>query len=1338
MGRRDGPARRGSRRSGPRSPVAFLALLVLLTGVCRSVSGQDAPDEPWRIASESSYTVRGPGGNRVIGFERNVVILHGALVINSDRAEYLDDVHRAVLSGHVVMTQDSTVARGPSAIYDRDARVARFANGVLIERPTGTAVADAGWWFRDDNRFELRGHAAAADTSGTLDADAMTYDTARETFHARGNARMVDDVSGLVVLGQELRYERSTSLATATGDPVAIFTDDDSVEVRTAGDLITFDPVANVAVAQGNVRVERETMVATAGIVRMERASNRVIFREDPVIIDGLTEIRGDRVEMETSEGGRRIVRVKGAARVSNRFLSSRDRPMAPEDAGPVPAPDDGPVPDDAPVPSQDDAAESPDADAPAAEGAPSAADVPTPEDAPAPEIAPIQLPPGLRGGPGDVRGKTRRDLEQRAGELAARVDSATVLEALEEGAPESVRDDVEAAVTEALAVADSAAAAGDSAEVDPTPEWLRIPGEDLPTENLLFGEEVTIFFQDNELVRVDVVGYGRSKFFPNESRGELTEWNDVVGDTLHVWFTESEVDSVMVLGHGVGEYRLAAGEDAMASPEQLKERGKLVEYEAPVIRYDRASEMMHLEGGSQVRYKTMQLRSGTIDFDAPNEVMVAGGDPSPVLVDVGDEIKGSQMRYHLGTEKGEILEGFTRFEDAFYRGDDIWKLGDNVLAVENAEFTTCDRDDPHYHFASKHMKIYLDDKVVAKPIVLRIREIPVFALPFYMASLKKGRHSGFLLPNLELGVDDNRGRFIRNLGYYWAPNDYMDGTLTFDFYPSQDRIVSYLNTRYNVRYRYSGRAAIKYNRDVPRNQKDTAIELSHQQTLSETMTLTGDARFVSSQDIYRDIDDEQRLDRDLRSHLTLNKRWTGSNRSLRVEVERRENLDTGEVDETLPTIQFSQPSRPVMSGEGRSVPGEEPSRNPLRQVYYSLDSRFVSERSKDLVTTVVNDTTRMTSFQEDRNTGSQVRSSLRTTASLGPYLRISPSANGEATWINEDALGDANATRATYSTALTASTNLYGTLLRPIGPTRGIRHVIEPSMSWSWAPEFREYFYVDPADTNGTERDRFTSFGGIGSTQRETNSMSFSLRNLVQTKVEYGGQVHRWDLFTLRNSISYDLLAEDRSQRPLSSLSSSLTILSALPVNQSWTVSHDPYSWGLQRTSVTTRARLNSSMLSFGGSSEPAAGADSLGEGDPAEDPSEVNPVGGGRENPFSGGGTSAGRWSADISHTAQRGSGGDLSSSLVLNSTWSPTRKWQVSYATQYDLKTGENTSQNWSIHRTVHCWEIAFDRRLLGGEWQYYFRVNVTDLPDIQAERGDSFRGRQSVGSSLDSLF
>jgi hypothetical protein len=718
----------------------------------------------------------------------------------------------------------------------------------------------------------------------------------------------------------------------------------------------------------------------------------------------------------------------------------------------------------------------------------------------------------------------------------------------------------------------------------------------------------------------------------------------------------------------------------------------------------------MHLDSGAEVKYKTMTLTSGMIDFDAKKETMSASGDPSPVLIDVEDEIRGNSMNYHLPSEKGEIIQGMTEFENGFYQGEDVWKMGENVLAVDKAIYTTCDLDPPHYHFSCKNMKIYLDDKMVARPVVFKIRNIPVFALPFYMASLKKKRHSGFLLPNLELGVDDNRGRFIRNLGYYWAPNDHTDVTATFDFYPQQDRIVSYLSARYNLRYRFDGRAAVKFNRDVPRDLKETAVELEHRQTFSETMRLTGSARFVSSSSIYRNIDDAQRLNRELQSHATLTKQFSDS-RNLRVDLRRRENLDTESVNETIPTIDFTQPSRPITGRKTRDAGAEESGGSFLDEVYYSLNGRFVRQRDKTVRQGVIvdADSTVGNLVEDETRAGSKVNVDVRSTIDLLRYLRISPSLNTEGVWFDEDEAGNSHAYRATYSTALTGRTEVYGTFLKGVGAVQGFRHVIRPNVSWRWAPKFSKTTFVD---STGTRRNRFPSFGGIGGATGQTNSMSFSVNNLIQTKLLRGEQERRYDLFNLQNSIRYDFLAEERGNKPLSNLSSS----------------------------VTTRARLSSSMFKsfrLAGAepprSEPPVDGDAPRKGD--------DPVGGGWGRPGSGVG-GGGDWSVDVSHTATRtprreGRPGGASSSLVFNSRWSPTANWRVTFNTQYDLQNGDNTTQSWSVQRMVHRWELSFDRRLLGGEWQYYFRISLTDIPDIKVERGDRFQGLPGTGG-LGGLF
>ena len=751
----------------------------------------------------------------------------------------------------------------------------------------------------------------------------------------------------------------------------------------------------------------------------------------------------------------------------------------------------------------------------------------------------------------------------------------------------------------------------------------------------------------------------------------------------------------------------MPAGEDEGQSREVLKERGKLVEYKAPALRYATEDEIMRLQDGAEVNFQALTLTSGEIEMDARNGVMTAGGEPTPKLLDQGDEITGQEMLYHMDSQKGQIRAGRTRFENAYYSGKEVWKMSDRELAVHEGYFTTCDLEDPHYHFTTKQMKIYLNDKIVAKPVVFYVRKIPILIVPYYMASLKKGRNSGFLLPNLELGVDDSRGRFIRNMGYYWAPNDYYDAKLTFDFFPQQERFVGRLNNRYNVRYRFSGNVDFTYDRDEQAGRQEYSLRFNHNQTLSETLSLVGSGTFVSAEDIFINTDDEDRLERDLSSRLTLTKRFGKTNQSLVTTLSQNRNLDTGFIRETLPQVDYSLPSRPILSNDD----GEDAGllRRSLAQTYYNLTAQALHERRETEFDGVVT---------EERNIGSVARSTLRTTLEVGDYVRLTPSTSGVLTWVEEDNVGDNNQFRATYDVSAGATTDLYGMFPQKVGPFQGFRHVITPNATWRWSPEFDEYFFTD---STGAERDRFPTFGSIGSTPGKTNSMSFSVRNLLQTKVASGGNERRYEIFSLTNSLSYNLLARDQGRESLSSLSSTLNVLSGLPVNQTWRVSHDPYSWGLESSSVTTRVRLSSSMLR-----RTSGGGNPYEEGAAGEEEGDRDEVGGIASILGVTGGV--GDWSLDASHTA-RNTGGSASSSFDLNTRWTPNDRWAVTFSTQYDLTSGQNTGQRWSVHRKIHCWELSFDRRLLGREWQYYLRVNITDLPDLKAERSRGLTGSSS---------
>ena len=63
-------------------------------------------------------------------------------------------------------------------------------------------------------------------------------------------------------------------------------------------------------------------------------------------------------------------------------------------------------------------------------------------------------------------------------------------------------------------------------------------------------------------------------------------------------------------------------------------------------------------------------------------------------------------MTFDLISKKGIISKGNTEFNDGFYKGKNIFKEENDVLYINDSQFTTCDKDNPHFHFHSNNMKV--------------------------------------------------------------------------------------------------------------------------------------------------------------------------------------------------------------------------------------------------------------------------------------------------------------------------------------------------------------------------------------------------------------------------------------------------------------------------------------------------------------------------------------------------------------------------------------------------------------------------------------------------------
>ena len=166
-------------------------------------------------------------------------------------------------------------------------------------------------------------------------------------------------------------------------------------------------------------------------------------------------------------------------------------------------------------------------------------------------------------------------------------------------------------------------------------------------------------------------------------------------------------------------------------------------------------------------------------------------------------------MFYNIKTRRGRVIQGVTKYEDGTTQGKVIKKMDEDVLYISSSEYTTCDAPSPHYHFWSKDLKMVVKNKIIARPVVLCFGPLPVMIIPFAVFPARGGRHSGLIIPTY--GESAVQGRYLRNLGYYWVPNDYMDAKGSVDFY-ERFGVLFRGNAQYVKRYQFRGNLLGSFN----------------------------------------------------------------------------------------------------------------------------------------------------------------------------------------------------------------------------------------------------------------------------------------------------------------------------------------------------------------------------------------------------------------------------------------------------------------------------------------------------------------------------------------------
>jgi lipopolysaccharide assembly outer membrane protein LptD (OstA) len=561
----------------------------------------------------------------------------------------------------------------------------------------------------------------------------------------------------------------------------------------------------------------------------------------------------------------------------------------------------------------------------------------------------------------------------------------------------------------------------------------------------------------------------------------------------------------------------------------------------------------MDLYGEGEMQYKETDLKSAKIFIDFETNNIDAVGTPSdsfpgkfkgtPVLVDKGETYDGITMKFNFKTSRGFISNAGSKLEGAIYTGEKIKRMDKETYFIEDGIYTTCDETPPHYYFYAHQMKVIQKEQIVARWIWLYFGGVPFpIPIPFAVFPIESGRRSGIMIPSF--GDDANYGYYFSRFGYFWAINDYMDVNM-YSTYFTRGSYDLDSRFRYAKRYNFSGNIQADYIYRKNGVSTDPAfstsnnwnLTINHNQTIDPTLRLDANLQYSSSNYAAQNVTNlNQVLQSTIYSNATLFKNWEESGNSLSLSYSRSQDLQSGNINEILPNLTFSMGQKyPFRS---KDVTND--------QKWYELWGLSYSGQFENIRNKSNGDLSIRGGFNHQLSTSFSPK--------IG-YFNFTPNFSYNERWYNKytdekiirspytgyDSLDISDGYKLsavrTFNMGVSAQTKFYGIFNPDILGVASIRHTVNPSISYNYAPDFSKPgwgYYSSYTDTSGIVHryDKYQReiFGGAGAGEQQ--NLSFSLTNIFEMKTKVDptdttSKENKIQLLNLSANMSYNFAAD-------------------------------------------------------------------------------------------------------------------------------------------------------------------------------------------------------------------
>ena len=797
---------------------------------------------------------------------------------------------------------------------------------------------------------------------------------------------------------------------------------------------------------------------------------------------------------------------------------------------------------------------------------------------------------------------------------------------------------------------------------------------------------------------------------------------------------------------------------------------------------YDVRGKMVHIYEQGDVTYGNMNIKADymRVSMDS-KEILAYGkadtsayGHTRPEFTEAGSTYTMDTVTYNIDTKRAKIKGVVTKDGEGYLTGREVKMMHDKSFNIQGGVYTTCEHTEhPHYYISMTKAKFIPGKKIVSGPLYLVIADVPLpLVIPEIFFPMNMKRKTGIIMPSY--GEDATRGFYLRNGGYYFSFNDYIDLKLTGGIYTLGSWELA-ASSNYRVRYKFGGSVGVNYAKTIIgekgsadyQNSNNFKVTWTHQQDSKYNPNSTFSANVNFSTSGYNKLAStslNEYLNAQTNSSIAYSHSWKGTPISMSANMQYSQNLNTGDVSLGLPSINVNV--NRFYPFKRKVVVGKERWYEKIAMTYKAQLQNSINTKDDVLFT--------KEALGQFRN---GVKHSIPISASFNVlgYINLSPSVNYterwyfsrvEQNWNPETQIIDKDTVRGfyrvyDYNASVSANTTLYGMyqFKNPKGFVKAIRHTINMSLSGSIAPDFSKekygYWKTIQAGPDPEKTVKYSPYQGalygVPSSGRNA-SVSFSMAQTLEAKIRSDEdttgvkKVKIIDDFSF--SLSYNFLADSMKLSQSIPVRIRSSIIPKFGINISMTL--DPYEvdkatgkrynklllltrgipgriastgWSCGYTfnssNLYTEATINDISKQYPEYSNPYF----YDPNDPL-DPALRRQLMTSQYYDFSM------PWNASFNYSINYTNNGvkaKVVNTLGFNAsvTLDKKKNWAISYTGGFDFERKELTPGVVNIIRDLHCWQMNFSCVPFGYRKSWSFRINVKSslLQDLKYEKSSS---------------